>query len=103
VSDQLVLTEPEGTITVPAATLAQLVVRALERVEGAKVGRPRRSVDVEVTAEAATVAVRVAATYGAVLPELAEAVQKEVAAALEQMCRLESRRVDVAIEELVET
>jgi uncharacterized alkaline shock family protein YloU len=101
-SDELVLTEAEGTITVPAATLSRIVARAAERVEGTRVRRPRRSVDVEVAGSGATVSVRLAARYGAVLPELADAVQREVAAAIEQMCGLEPRRVDVAIEELVE-
>ncbi len=101
-SDQLVLTEPEGTITVPAATLSQLVVRAAERIDGARVRRPRRNVDLDVAGDYANVTVRLAATYGAVLPELADAVQRAVATAVEQMCGLEARRVDVAVEELVE-
>jgi uncharacterized alkaline shock family protein YloU len=101
VSDQLVLTEPEGTIAVPAATLARIVVRAAERAEGARVRRPRRGVDVDVAGGSASVTLRLAARYGTVLPELAEQVQQEVTGALEQMCGLEVRTVDVAIEELV--
>ena len=100
-SDQLVVTEPEGTISVPAATLARIVVRAAELAEGARVRRPRRGVDVDVAGSSASVTLRLAARYGAVLPELAETVQQEVAGALEQMCGLEVRNVDVAIEELV--
>jgi hypothetical protein len=100
-SDQLVLTKPEGTIAVPAATLARIVVRAAERADGARVRRPRRGVDVDVSGGTATVTLRLAARYGTVLPELAETVQQEVAGALEQMCGLEIRTVDVAIEELV--
>jgi uncharacterized alkaline shock family protein YloU len=101
VSDQLVLGEAEGTISVPAATLARIVVRAAELADGARVRRPRRGVDVDVTGGSASVTLRLAARYGAVLPELAETVQQEVAGALEQMCGLEVRNVDVAIEELV--
>jgi uncharacterized alkaline shock family protein YloU len=101
-SDQLVLTEAEGTITVPAATLSQLVVDAAERVEGARVRRPRRSVDVDVAGDGATVSVRLTASYGAVLPDLAEAVQRQIAAAFEEMCGLTARSIDVTIEELVE-
>jgi uncharacterized alkaline shock family protein YloU len=36
-----------------------------------------------------------------VLPQLAEEVQRHVASALEQMCGVEVRSVDLAIEELV--
>jgi uncharacterized alkaline shock family protein YloU len=100
-SDQLVVTEPEGTISVPAATLARIVVRAAELAEGVRVRRPRRGVDVDVAGSSASVTLRLAARYGTVLPELAETVQREVARALEQMCGLEVRTVDVAIEELV--
>jgi uncharacterized alkaline shock family protein YloU len=102
-SDQLVFAEPEGTITVPAATLAELVARAAERVDGVQVRRPRRSVDVEIAGDGATVSVRLTASYGAVLPELAESVQREIAAALDQMCGLSARSVDVTVEELVES
>jgi hypothetical protein len=100
-SDQLVINEPEGTVCVPAATLARIVVRAAERAEGARVRRPRRNVDVEVDGSSAIVTLRLAARYGAVLPQLAEEVQGKVATALEQMCGVEVRSVDVAIEELV--
>jgi uncharacterized alkaline shock family protein YloU len=99
-SDELVLSEPEGAIAVPAATLARIVARAAERVDGTRVRRPRRSVDVDVAGGSATVSVRLMADHGAVLPALAEAVQREIADALAAMCELEVRQVDVAIEEL---
>lgn len=102
-SDELVLTEREGTISVPAATLSQIVANAVGRVEGARVRRPRRSVEVDVTGSSATVSLRLIATYGDVLPELGEGVQREVATALAQMCGLEAQTVDVAIEELAES
>jgi uncharacterized alkaline shock family protein YloU len=101
VSDQLVISEPQGTVCVPAATLARIVVRAAELAEGARVRRPRRGVDVEVAGDSATVTLRLAARSGAVLPQVAEEVQRQVATALEQMCGIEVRSVDVAIEELV--
>jgi uncharacterized alkaline shock family protein YloU len=100
-SDQLVVREPEGTVCVPAATLARIVVRAAEKAEGARVRRPRRAVDVEVTGDGAAVMLRLAARYGTVLPQLAEEVQGHVARALEQMCGVDVRSVDLAIEELV--
>ena len=100
-TDQLVISEPEGTVCVPAGTLARIVVRAAERADGARVRRPRRSVDVEVAEGSATVTLRLAARYGIVLPQLAEDVQGHVATALEQMCGVEVTSVDIAIEELV--
>ena len=100
-SDQLVVREPEGTVCVPAATLARIVVRAAERADGARVRRPRRAVDVEVTGDSAAVTLRLAARYGTVLPQLAEEVQGHVAHALEQMCGVDVRIVDLAIAELV--
>ena len=100
-TDQLVITEREGTVCVPAATLARIVVRAAELADGARVRRPRRGVDVEVAGDSATVTVRLAARYGAVLPQVAEEVQRHVATTLEQMCGIEVTSVDVAIEELV--
>jgi uncharacterized alkaline shock family protein YloU len=101
VSDQLVITEPEGTVSVPAATLARIVVRAAEQADGARVRRARRAVDVEVAGGSATVTLRLAARYGTILPQLAEQVQRQVASALEQMCGVEVRSVDLAIEELL--
>jgi uncharacterized alkaline shock family protein YloU len=100
-TDELVLSEPEGTITVPAGTLARIVAGAAERVEGARIRRPRRSIDVDVAGASATVALQLEVSYGTVLPALAETVQREVAEALETMCGLDVRNVDVAIEELV--
>jgi uncharacterized alkaline shock family protein YloU len=101
-SDQLVVNEKEGTITVPAGTLAAVVASAAELVDGARVRRPRRSIDVEVEGGSATVSLRVAARDGVALTELAAEVQERVAHAIERMCGVEVRSVDVAVEELVE-
>ena len=100
-TDQLELSEPEGKVTVPAATLARIVVRAAELSDGARVKRPRRGVDVEISGDHAAVTLRLAARYGTVLPQVAEEVQRHVAEALARMCGIEVRTVDVAIEELV--
>ena len=99
--EELVLTEPEGTIVVPAATLCRIIASAAELVEGARVRRPRRAIDIDVSGGSASVTVQLAVQYGSVLPEVSENVQREVAAALEQMCGLEVRQVDVGIEELL--
>jgi uncharacterized alkaline shock family protein YloU len=101
-SDELVVEEPAGSITVPAATLTRIVVRAAERVDGARVRRPRRGVEVDVADGAARVSLQLAARYGVVLPELARNVQSEVREALEAMCGVDVRSVDVSVEELVE-
>ena len=101
-SDELVLEETAGSITVPAATLDRIVVRAAERVDGAHVRRPRRGVDVAVADGEAQVSLQVAARYGVVLTELAERVQAQVREALTAMCGLDVRSVDVRVEELVE-
>jgi uncharacterized alkaline shock family protein YloU len=100
-TDQMVISEPEGAISVPAATLARIVVGAAELVDGTRVRRPRRGVDVEIAGSTATVTLRVAARYGSILPQLAEEVQQQVADALGQMCGVKVGSVDVAIEELV--
>jgi uncharacterized alkaline shock family protein YloU len=100
-SDELALDEPGGTISVPAATLARLVVSAAELVDGARVRRPRR-VELALADGGAAVSLQLAARYGTVLPELAEAVQASVSRTLAQMCGVEVRSVDVSVEELVE-
>src|SRR2546429_7879569 len=98
-SDQLVITEPEGTVCVPAATLARIVVRAAEGADGARVRRPRRGVDVEVAGGSAAVTLRLSARYGSVLPQLAEEVQRQGADAPGQMGGGDGRRVVVADQE----
>jgi uncharacterized alkaline shock family protein YloU len=89
-----------GTIRIEADALAGLVVAAAELVDGARVRRPRRGLDVEVDGGRARVSVELAARYGTVLPELAAAVQRSVAAALTGSAGLTVESVDVAIEEL---
>ena len=95
-----VVRNPEGTITVPDSVLAQIVRRAAEAVEGARVRRPRRGLEVEIDGSRAAVSLELAVRHGVVLPELAERVQERVATALRTMCGLEVEQVDLAIEEL---
>jgi uncharacterized alkaline shock family protein YloU len=87
-------------VTVSDAAMTRIVVRAAETVDGARVRRPRRGLDVQVDGARARVELELAARHGAVLPELGRAVQEQVAAALRTMCGLEAA-VDVSIEELV--
>jgi uncharacterized alkaline shock family protein YloU len=93
----VLLEQDGGTVSIADATLQQLVVRAAESVDGARVRR--RGLDLAVADGRARVALDLAAPYGVVLPELARAVQEQVAAVLHEMCDLEAS-VDVAVEEL---
>jgi uncharacterized alkaline shock family protein YloU len=98
--DSHVLAGPHGPIRVEGDALAGLVIAAAEGVEGARVRRPRRGLDVEVEGERVRVDVELAARHGAVLPELARTVQERVADALRAATALRVERVDVAVEEL---
>ena len=95
-----VLAQPKGTITVTASALAGLVASAAQAVEGARVRRGRRRLEVDVTAGSARVCLELTARYGLVLPDLARDVQERVAEALAKMCSLEVEAVDVSVEEI---
>jgi uncharacterized alkaline shock family protein YloU len=100
-SDRVVIREPAGTISIPPGTLAQIVQSAAESVDGARVRRPRRTLELDVDDDGrARVALELRVRYGVVLPQLARSVQERVAEALSAMCALEVDAVDVAIEEL---
>jgi uncharacterized alkaline shock family protein YloU len=100
-SDRVVIREPAGTISIPPGTLAQIVQSAAESVDGARVRRPRRTLELDVDDDSrARVALELRVRYGVVLPQLARSVQERVAEALSDMCGLEVEAVDVAIEEL---
>ena len=98
--DGHVIKGTQGEIRIAGDALAGLVVTAAERVDGARVRRPRRGLDVVVSDDSVRVELELAARYGAVLPELARAVQAGVTNALVTSTPLEVERVDVAIEEL---
>jgi uncharacterized alkaline shock family protein YloU len=87
-------------VTVSDAVLAQIVIQSAEVVDGARVRRPRRGLEVHVEAGRARVELELAVQHGSVLPELGRAVQEQVGEALRTMCELEPAAVDVAIEEL---
>ena len=99
-SYRIVLQDPGGTITIPPGTLAQIVQSAAESVDGVRVRRPRRALELEVTGARARVALELRVRYGLVLPELARSVQERVAGALGTMCGLDVEAIDVAVEEL---
>ena len=87
-------------IKVTDAALTQIVVRAAEQVDGVRVRRPRRRLEVELADGAARVEVELAVAFGRVLPDVARAVQERVAGALGTMCAVDVTAVNVSIEEL---
>jgi hypothetical protein len=100
--DGHVVAGPHGRVELPGSTLAALVVHAAEDVDGARVRRPRRGLDVALEDGRVRVELELAARRGLVLPELARAVQSSVSAALGQMAGLAVTAVDVSVEELDE-
>ena len=99
-TDPYVIRGEQGSITVAPAALTQLVVEAAESVDGARVRRPRRGLELELADGHARVEIELAARLGAVLPELARGVQERVREALTTMCGVEVDTVDVSIEEI---
>jgi uncharacterized alkaline shock family protein YloU len=89
-----------GTITVPATTLASVVVRAAERVDGVHVRRGRKHLDVEIADGRARAALGLVARYGEVLPLVARQVQEEVTDVLTTMCGVVVDTVDVEVQEI---
>ena len=89
-----------GSITVSTAALAQIVVQAAEAVDGARVRRPRRALEIAGDAQDARVELELVVRYGRTLPDTAHEVQERVADALRTMCGVEHVTVDVAVEEL---
>ena len=98
--DGHLIRNPLGAIRIEGDALATLVIAAAELVDGARVRRPRRGLDVAVVDGRARVELELAARYGTVLPGLARAVQAGVSSALRDSAGLEIDAVDVAIEEL---
>jgi uncharacterized alkaline shock family protein YloU len=97
--DAHTISGPHGPIRIEGDALSGLVITAAELVDGARVRRPRRGLDVSVSDGTAKVEVELAARYGLALPLVAREVQTNVAAALLASAGLASA-VDVSIEEL---
>jgi len=89
-----------GTVTVTDAALTYIVVQSAESVDGARVRRARRKVDIELEGKHARVELELAVAYGNVLPDVAQDVQLRVTDALTRMCGLDVSAVDVTVEEL---
>ncbi|HLX19487.1 MAG TPA: Asp23/Gls24 family envelope stress response protein [Gaiellaceae bacterium] len=87
-------------VEVTDGALTRIVVRAAEGVDGARVRRPRRKVEIEIEDGHARVDLELAVAYGRVLPDVARDVQREIADALGRMCDVTVDAVDVSVEEL---
>jgi uncharacterized alkaline shock family protein YloU len=101
VSDTHVIHADRGTITVAPAVLSQIVVGSADAVEGARVRRPRRALEIDVADGCAHVTLELAVRSGLVLPDVAGEVQERVGESLRAMCGLDAS-VDVSVEEIEE-
>ena len=99
-TEPLVFPGPEGSITLTVAAVTELVANAARSVDGVRLRRPRRAVEVRHAAGRASVSLELGASPGAALPGLARAVQERVGEALAQVTALEVERVDVEIAEI---
>ena len=99
-TEPLVFRSGAGSVTVTAAALSRLVARAVSSVDGARLRRPRRGLEIQHADGRASVTLELSVRHGAAMPELARAVQERVAEALAQTGGLEVERVDVEIEEV---
>jgi uncharacterized alkaline shock family protein YloU len=100
VTEQLVFRGHGGTVTLTAAALGRLVAHAVAGVDGARLRRPRRGLDVAHGDGRASVTLELSGRYGVSLPEVALAVQQRVADALARTTGLEVERVDVEVAEV---
>jgi uncharacterized alkaline shock family protein YloU len=87
-------------VKVTDGALAQIVIRAAEAVDGARVRRARRKLAIEVDGTRAQVDLELAVAYGRIIPDVARDVQARVADALQRMCGFDVAAVDVYVEEL---
>lgn len=99
-TEPLVFRGPNGSITVTPGALTRLVAHAAQSVDGARVRRPRRAVEVAHGGGRASVSLQLSARHGVPLPQLAHAVQERVADAVVRVSGLEVDRVDVEIAEI---
>jgi uncharacterized alkaline shock family protein YloU len=87
-------------VKVTDGALAQIVIRAAEAVDGARVRRARRKLAIEIDGTRAQVDLELAVAYGRIIPDVARDVQARVADALQRMCGFDVAAVDVSVEEL---
>ena len=97
---RVLVEESGGSVRVSEVALAEIVRRAVESVEGARLRKGRRRLGVELENGRARADLQVSVAYGRVLPETAAAVQERVADALARMCDVGVDAVDVTVEGL---
>jgi uncharacterized alkaline shock family protein YloU len=100
VTEPLVFRSAAGSVTLTAAALSRLVAQAVSSVDGARLRRPRRGLEIRHSDGRASVTLELSVRHGAVMPELARAVQERVAEALARTGGLEVENVDVEIEDV---
>jgi uncharacterized alkaline shock family protein YloU len=96
---RVLVSDDGGSVRVSEAALAQLVDGAVSSVEGARL-RKRRRLSVELADGRARAELEISAAYGSVLPDVASAVQENVAGVFTGICGVEVDAVDVAVVEL---
>jgi uncharacterized alkaline shock family protein YloU len=94
--------EPQGEISISTGALQQIVVQAARSVEGARVRRPKKAVDIRVEGDRWRIELALGARRGAQLADLGTAVQERVTDAVRTMCEADVEAVDVTIEELTD-
>ena len=92
--------EPGGSVGISAGALAAIVLGAAESVDGVRVRKARRRLEIALADGRARVELELAVRFGVVLPEATRAVQERVAEALGTMCEVVVDAVDVTVEEL---
>ena len=92
--------EGRGSVAISDSALHQIVVQAVESVEGVRLHGRRRRLGLDVADGHARAELELRVAYGLVLPEAARAVQERVSEALAGMCGFVVDAVDVCVEEL---
>lgn len=96
---RVLVQESGGTVRLSEAALTGIVRGAVSSVDGARLRKGRR-LGVELAGGHARADLQLAVAYGRVLPEVARAVQEQVAETLATMCEVEVEAVDILVEEL---
>jgi uncharacterized alkaline shock family protein YloU len=97
---RILVQDDAGSVRLSEAALTAIVRQAVSSVDGARLRKGRRRIGVELQDGRARAELQLAVAYGRVLPEVAGAVQEQVADALARMCDVEVEAVHVTIEEL---
>jgi uncharacterized alkaline shock family protein YloU len=100
VTEPLVFRGEAGTVTLTTAALTRLVAHAVAGVDGVRLRRPKRGLEVRHGYGRASVELELSGRFGASLPDAARAVQERVVEALARTTGLEVERVDVEIAEV---